>query len=86
MKLLSRFPSLFQIAQSAVLLLSALFELLDTMLEDFIGTGITTAHGLFLFAAGKMIKEWLEVRKEFSETREKVDGARGRETASPPVG
>ncbi|MBK3732479.1 hypothetical protein GAY29_05040 [Azospirillum brasilense] len=86
MKLLSRFPTLLQIAQSAVLLLSALFELFDTMLEDFVGREITTAHGLFLFAAGKMIKEWLEVRKEFSETREKVGSARGRESASPHAG
>ncbi|TWA86372.1 hypothetical protein FBZ83_102163 [Azospirillum brasilense] len=86
MKLLSRFPTLLQIAQSAVLLLSALFELFDTMLEDFVGREITTAHGLFLFAAGKMIKEWLEVRNEFSETREKVGSARGRESASPHAG
>ncbi|TWA71435.1 hypothetical protein FBZ82_103410 [Azospirillum brasilense] len=86
MKLLSRFPTLLQIAQSAVLLLSALFELFDTMLEDVVGTEITTAHGLFLFAAGKMIKEWLKVRKEFTETRKEVGGARNRETASPHAG
>ncbi|MGY0709450.1 hypothetical protein [Azospirillum argentinense] len=86
MKLLSRCPSLLQVALSAVLLLSAVLELFDTMLEDFVGTEITTAHGLLLFAAGKMIKEWLEVRKEFSETREKVGSARGRETASPHAG
>lgn len=86
MKLLSRCPSLLQVALSAVLLLSAVLELFDTMLEDLVGVEITTAHGLFLFAAGKMLKEWLEVRKEYSEAREKLGGARGRDTVSSRVG
>ncbi|QCO14829.1 hypothetical protein D3869_06110 [Azospirillum brasilense] len=86
MTLFFRCPSLLQIALSAILLLTALLELFDTMLEDLIGVEITTAHGLLVFALGKILKEWVEVRKQFSETREKLGGARGSETASPHAG
>ncbi|MCW2235834.1 hypothetical protein [Azospirillum canadense] len=68
---LSQWPSFAQIAVSAFLLLTAVLELFDTMLEDLIGTEITTAHGLFVFAIGKILKEWLEVKEKFSATREK---------------
>lgn len=86
MKILSRCPSLFQIVLSAVLLLTAVLELFDTMLEDFVGVEIGTAHGLFLFATAKIVKEWAEVRKEFSETREKLGGPRKTEAASSGAG
>lgn len=69
---LSQWPSFAQIAVSAFLLLTAVLELFDTMLEDLIGMEITTAHGLFVFAVGKILKEWLDVRERFSVTREKL--------------
>lgn len=69
---LSQWPSFAQIAVSAFLLLTAVLELFDTMLEDLIGMEITTAHGLFVFAVGKILKEWLDVREKFSVTREKL--------------
>ncbi|MDQ2102978.1 hypothetical protein [Azospirillum isscasi] len=83
MRVLLRCPSLVQIGLSAILLLSALLELFDTMLEDVIGVEIGAAHGLFVFATAKILKEWAEVRKEFSETREKLGGVRKTEAASP---
>ncbi len=86
MKILSRCPSLFQIALSAILLLTAVLELFDTMLEDFVGVEIGTAHGLFLFATAKIVKEGAEVRKEFSETREKMGGSRKTDAASSGAG
>lgn len=73
---LSQWPSFAQIAISAFLLLTAVLELFDTMLEDFIGMEVTTAHGLFVFAMGKLLKEWLDVREKFSATREKLEVAR----------
>ncbi|WP_448202745.1 hypothetical protein [Azospirillum sp. sgz302134] len=80
---LSNWPSLAQIAISAFLLLTAVLELFDTMLEDMIGMEITTAHGLFVFAIAKILKEWLEVREKLSQTREKLHIVRERaETAA----
>jgi hypothetical protein len=70
--LLSRWPTFAQMAISAFLLLTAVLELFDTMLEDMIGTEVSTAHGLFVFAVAKLLKEGLEVRAKFSETREKL--------------
>ncbi|QCN95167.1 hypothetical protein D3093_07830 [Azospirillum argentinense] len=86
MSLLVRCPSLLQIALSAILLLTALLELFDTMLEDLIGVEITTAHGLLVFAVGKILKEWIEVRRQFSETREKLGEARVTEAAPSSLG
>lgn len=85
MKTLARCPSFFQIALSALLLVTALLELFDTMLEDLVGVEITTAHGLLVFALAKILKEWGEVRKQFSETREKLGGTRA-EAASSQAG
>ncbi|MBP2292272.1 hypothetical protein [Azospirillum rugosum] len=73
---LSQWPSFAQIAVSAFLLLTAVLELFDTMLEDFIGVEVTTAHGLFVFAMGKILKEWLEVKEKFLTTREKLSESR----------
>lgn len=80
--LLSRWPTLAQMAISAFLLLTAVLELFDTMLEDMIGTEISTAHGLFVFAIAKILKEGLEVRSKFSETREKLLDIRGEASAA----
>lgn len=67
----SQWASFAQIAVSAFLLLTAVLELFDTMLEDLIGVEITTAHGLFVFAVGKILNEWIDVKEKLSTTREK---------------
>ena len=86
MNILSRCPSLYQIAPSAILLLTAVLELFDTMLEDFVGVEIGTAHGLFFFATAKILKEGAEVSREFSKTRETLGGSRKTDAASSGAG
>lgn len=69
-------PSLFQVAASLVLLLSALFELFDTAIEQLIGVEIDTAHGVVVFALAKLVKEALELRDQYEETRERIGEVR----------
>lgn len=81
---ISQWASFAQIAVSAFLLLTAVLELFDTMLEDLIGMEITTAHGLFVFAVGKILKEWLDVKEKLSTTREKLSESREAREATHP--
>lgn len=88
---MSQWPSFAQIAIYAFLLLTAALELFDTVLEDLIGMEITTAHGLFVFAIGKILEEWLDLkeklsaaREKLSETRETLHSSQGEETVAKP--
>jgi len=73
---LSRWPYFAQFTISAVLLLTAVLELYDTVIEEVLGLDVSTAHGLFIFAIAKLLKEGIELRSQFAETREKLAAAR----------
>ena len=68
----THWPALLQIAASVVLLLSALFQLFDTMFEEIIGVEISAAHGVAVFALVKLVKEGVELREKLAETRERI--------------
>ena len=72
----SRWPCFAQFAISAFLLFTAVLELFDTAIEEVIGLEVSTAHGLFVFAVAKLLKEGIELRGQFTETREKLAGVR----------
>lgn len=72
----SRWPYFAQFAISAFLLFTAVLELFDTAIEEVMGIEVSTAHGLFVFAVAKLLKEGIELRGQFSETREKLTEAR----------
>lgn len=82
-----RWTSILQIATSVILLLTAPLDIFDTVVRDVTGLHITVAHGLFVFAVGKLIKETLEVREDLAGTRESIAMVRERgQVEERPVG
>ena len=65
-----------QMACSALLLLSAVFEMFDTVIEEVIGMEIRALHGLIVYAVAKVVKEGMEFRDRYTETRERIGEVR----------